>query len=414
MMRRVQCPVCHGAMDALLAPAPVIRDGRVILCCCADCAERLRRGEIAPASALEPAEPDGAARPSRAAGARGAASAVDRPPRLRRLSTMALLGASGLAVVTVGVYLLLAHGRAGAHSPNAADQRLAPMVRVGTRAVQPPRREPRPRTARPRDPPTDGSRSVLSLRRRSWRVLESFLASRVVRFRLTAADVLAEQKDQAAIGTLRRALSDEIWTTRRLAAEALARLGHAEGIATLKTGLKAKRRPIQWASAFALARCGDPSGETLLKQLAYFRKHRLTSYEALAHLGDASSLKYLRRVLRTSPAPDNRLRAAVALGLAGDRSGLPVLRKRLHDPGLHFEVALALQKLGVPAAQAALRRALNHHALRVEAARALRAYGAISDVDRMVPDLTSAEPEAQVTAAGAIVILTTQSRAEAP
>ena len=404
-------------MDALLAPAPVIRDGRVILCCSVDCAERLRRGEPTPASApgaAEPAGPSGAGRPSRAAGERGAASAGDRSPRMRRLSTLALLGASGLAVATVGVYLLVAHGRAGAHSPDSADQRLAPMVRVGTRAVQPPRREPRPRTARPRDPPTDGSRTVLSLRQRSWRVLESYLASRVVRFRLTAADVLAEQKDQAAIGTLRRALGDELWTTRRLAAEALARLGHAEGIAALKAALKAKRRPIQWASAFALARCGDPSGETLLKQLAYFRKHRLTSYEALARLGDADSLKYLRRVLRTSQAPDDRLRAAVALGLAGDRSGLPVLRKRLHDPVLHFGVALALQKLGVPAAQVALRRALNHNALRVQAARALRAYGAISDVDRMVPDLTSAAPEAQVTAAGAIVILTTQSRAEAP
>ena len=76
--------------------------------------------------------------------------------------------------------------------------------------------------------------------------------------------------------------------------------------------------------------------------------------------------------------------------------------------------ALALQKLGVPAAQQALRRALAHTALRVEAARALRVYGNITGVGEMERHLRSEGPETRLTAAAAIVILTTQSRAEAP
>jgi HEAT repeat protein len=234
----------------------------------------------------------------------------------------------------------------------------------------------------------------------------------VVRFRLTAAGVLAEQGHEGALQVLRGALNAELWTTRRLAAETLACQGHPEGFEALRTGLQAKRRPVKWASAFALARCGNPEGLFLIRRLTRRRDHRMPSYEALARLGSEEGERYLRRVLRRGPAPYDRLRAAVALGLAGDRSGLPLLRERLKKEDPNLGVALALQRLGVPAAEQALRRALEHAALRVQAARALRAYGNVSGVSEMAPLLDSRLRESRLTAAAAIVILTTQTRAE--
>jgi HEAT repeat protein len=144
------------------------------------------------------------------------------------------------------------------------------------------------------------------------------------------------------------------------------------------------------------------------------REHRLPSYEALARLGSEQGKRHLRNVLRQGPASYDRLRAAVALGRAGDRSGLSLLRERLSQQGPNLGVALALQRLGAPEAEPALREALEHAALRVQAARALRAYGNVSGVSKMAPLLDSRLRETRLTAAAAIVLLTTQSRAEAP
>lgn len=260
---------------------------------------------------------------------------------------------------------------------------------------------------------THNKPSFLDLKQRSWSMLEGFLLSRTGRFWRTAARVLAEQGHAGALQALRKALVSEKWANRQRAAEALARLGHVEGIEALKKDLTAGRKPVKWAAAFALARCGDSAGVAVIRQLALFRQHRMTSYEALVRLGNGKGKAHLRTVLLKSEAKYDRLRAAVALGMVGDRSGLELLKERLKEPGMHMGVALALQKLGAKEAREALVRALGHSALRVEAARALRAYGDVTLVSEMAKKLASPSEDSRLTAAAAIVILTAQARAEA-
>ena len=348
---------------------------------------------------------------------RGSDLAVEAPApaefRRRRVVLSTLVGGGALLLVFAG-YLILGYAPRGVSkgqtSLSATVGRVRSLPSPATpdaalkRAVVP-AKTPEPRTAPPRP-------SLMTLKKRSWSILEGFLASRTGRFWRTAARVLAEQGHAGALKALRKALKSPSWANRQRAAEALARLGHAEGLEALKKDLTAGRRQIKWASAFALARCGDPAGMRVIRQLARYRQHRMTSYEAMVRLGDEKVLIALREVLK-SRAKYDRLRAAVALGMKGDRSGLAVLQARMKEPGMHMGVALALQKLEAPEARPALLRALKHTALREEAARALRAYGDVTMVAKMGPELGSDSEDVRLTAAAAIVILTAQARAEA-
>jgi HEAT repeat protein len=427
------CPGCRRPVHPLLGDVPLVLGDRVVMCCSEACRDRTLAGLAPPtappqapdvgseAAQVEPL-PSASALPGErsglpaAEGAEGVASSValESPSpaesRRRRVLVSTLVGGGALLLVFAG-YLILAYAYGGGVGTNGASLsdsvgRLRPAP-LGEDAAPPPRPPARPPPRAERRP------SLMTLKKRSWHMLEGFLASRTGRFWRTSARVLAEQGHAGALEALRKALKSPSWANRQRAAEALARLGHAEGLAVLKQDLVARRRPVQHASAFALARCGDPAGLRVIRQLARYRQHRMTAYEALVRLGDRLGVVQLQEALRKSRAPYDRLRAAVALGLRGDRAGLAVLRARMKEPGMHMGVALALQKLGAPEARDALVRALEHTALRVEAARALRAYGDVTLVAKMSPELGSQSEDSRLTAAAAIVILTSQARAEA-
>jgi len=420
-MSRVVCPCCQTPVHPLLGEAPLIVGDRVVVYCSDACRqEGLSTGrtssEPGPEVVLEIVDD---------APAMASTDRVREIPvptfRLGRLLAAVLVATGVLLLVGAG-YLLLEHvmgsephrsaggggdgltaaegggrseadGNGGAAAPGILDGSDAAVRSVGIAQ-------------------TRRKSSLLELKKRSWSMLEGFLLSRTGRFWRTAAKVLAEQGHTGALQALRKALVSQKWANRQRAAEALARLGHAEGLEALKRDLNARRKPVKWASAFALARCGDSAGVGVIKQLAYFRQHRMTSYEALVRLGNGKGKTHLRKVFRKSKAKYDRLRAAVALGMVGDRTGIGLLKERLKEPGMHMGVALALQKLGAKEAREALVRALGHTALRVEAARALRAYGDVTLVSEMAQQLDSLSEDSRLTAAAAIVILTAQARAE--
>ncbi len=446
------CPGCQSPVHPLLGEAPLVLGGRVVMCCSDACREKVRDGltahapppatteaepEAAPetpeATALvdepedvalgspDPGEPLPESAPVAASapveGPRVSTAVESTPPaesRQRRVLLTTLVGGGALALMFAG-YLLFDHAYGGGEaqaSLSATVGSLPPVSPPGRVAAGSPAQAVKPAPA-PKKPVVPKRPSLMTLKKQSWRILEGFLASRTGRFWRTAARVLAEQGHSGALAALRKGLQSPRWANRQRAAEALARLGHAEGVEVLKKDLSARRRSVKWASAFALARCGDSSGLPIIRQLANYRQHRMTAYEALVRLGNPKGMKHLRGVLKESRAPYDRLRAAVALGMRGDRSGLAMLKGRMKKPGMHMGVALALQKLDAPEARPALARALDHTALREEAARALRAYGDVTLVSKMAPELKSNSEDSRLTAAAAIVILTAQARAEA-
>jgi HEAT repeat protein len=442
-MTTAACPGCRSEVHPLLGDAPLVRDGRVVMCCSDACREMVRDGLVADGPASPETVESGAPEPDDFLGELVELEGVEPDPEplpvsepvgmtptedtprvserpleapapaespQRRVVLATLVGGGALLLVFAG-YLLFDHAYGGGASRASLSTTVGNLRPVTT--PEPPRTPSTAPAVVSTPEPTPQRPSLMTLKKQSWRILEGFLASRTGRFWRTAARVLAEQGHSGALAALRKALASGKWANRQRAAEALAKLGHAEGVEVLKKDLAARRRPVKWASAFALARCGDAAGLRVIKQLANYRQHRMTAYEALVRLGDEKGMTYLRDVWKQSQAPYDRLRAAVALGMRGDGRGLSMLKGRMKKPGMHMGVALALQKLGAPEARPALVRALDHTALREEAARALRSYGDVTLVSKMAPELRSNSEDARLTAAAAIVILTAQARAEA-
>ena len=100
-----------------------------------------------------------------------------------------------------------------------------------------------------------------------------------------------------------------------------------------------------------------------------------------------------------------KLRAAVALGRAGDASGLELLKTMAATPRVELGTATALARLGDPSAVPSLSRALGLTALRVEAALALRKLGTDVDLLPLANALSSGDELSRVTAAEALLIL---------
>lgn len=437
-MSASRCPTCGAPVDPLLAPAPVVLGSRVVMCCSDACRSEAREAQAAATRVTpsptgeacaevptqrstrssEPFEPSPHGATSAPVGAQPATrdtpSGIDSDQgatrRALRRAALLALGAGLILAAALILWRVAAHGQelARPEQSGGAPAQTAPTT---PRSTSPRSTSPRSRADLPR--PAARPRGVLALTARSRTILDGYLGSPVVRFRLTAADVLAEAGEVKAMAVLRSGATNRLWTTRLMAAEALARSGDPRGLDVLRAGLRSPRRSLRWAAAFALARQGDGAGARLIRQLAAVPKHRLTCREALARLGDERSKRYLRGVLDRSRAPYERLRAAVALGLAGDRAGLFLLKEQLAKPGIHLGVALALQRLEAPEARAALRRALGHHSIRIQAARALKRSGTVSDLASLSRDLRSRADESRLTAAGAIVVLSSQTRAEA-
>src|SRR5207244_267945 len=120
-------------------------------------------------------------------------------------------------------------------------------------------------------------------------------------------------------------------------AYALARGGDKRGGEALVQALAAPRRDVKAEAANRLAELGDKRAAPVLAQFLEITQHRLSAAEQLALLADpkaqtqpneavAHALEALQAIRADDKAsPDDKARAAIALGLAGKTDVVPAL-----------------------------------------------------------------------------------------
>ena len=393
------CPTCQRTIDLVRAPVVRVVGARVIGYCSTACADGVATATAAePARAptvpvrstdrIERAEPVGA---PVAPPARPETSSAVTATRRRRRQVVALCGATiagGMAIAIVEAVSPATPTRVDA-ARTAPAPALAPEPEVLTRA---------------------------GLEQRAVAELRSLLASPSPRVKRIAATALARTRDAEALAALAEALAAEGSEIARLdIAYALGRGGDPRGVAALTKAVTASsRRDVKADAARLLLQLGDTGGVELLHDYLRGSANRLGAAEVLATSGDAKGIAALREVRAdSSSTPDERLRAAVALGRAGvsDVPGLAEdLRAALDDGRYNVGAASALARLGDPAAVPALEAQLAVPSLRVGAAVSLRRLRPDLDATPLLPALAAAlgadRDVATVSAAEAILVLT--------
>jgi len=161
---------------------------------------------------------------------------------------------------------------------------------------------------------------------------------------------------------------------------------------------------VRLAAARSLARLGDDRGADRLLSALALPPLRIGAAETLAALVNADGLAALKEAL-SDESEETRMRAAVALGKAGDATGINLLKEMVNDPRVELDAAGALAALGNKDYLPALTRAFRLSALRVEAAVATRRLGATVDVSTLHKALVSGDEMSRITAAEAIIVL---------
>jgi HEAT repeat protein len=165
---------------------------------------------------------------------------------------------------------------------------------------------------------------------------------------------------------------------------------------------------------------GDDAGLNFLHALLGISQNRLGAAEALARKKDEKAIAALNTIhAGANTEPDDKLRAAIALGLAGDSTVKEELRIALSDPRFRPAAAAALAELGDDFAKDALVDGLGVPSLRVDSARALRRLSPNLDAAPLVAPLIDAlaaeRDNSQISAAEALLVLTgPQADAEKP
>lgn len=332
----------------------------------------------------------------------GSEAAEARPAgRLRLLLLLLiLLAAGGLLVYE---YLLKDSLAAALHPPPST----AASALVIERAPEPPPPPP---------PPLDVEGAVA----RAREVLQAHLTASSQRVQRIAAAALARTGDQAA----RDVLAAHIGHPGRVEAGrvepgdialldlaySLARGGDERGSDTLAAALRSPRAEARDEAARLLALLGDRRAAPRLIALLAISQRRLGAAEHLAHLAEPRAIKVLEQLrgdARTSA--DDKARATIALGVAGQAAVAPVLRDMLGDPHFNAFAAAALAELDDGAARPVLEHQLDSPSLRVRAARALRRLEPALDPAPLLPSLLAVlragRDRDQVNAAEAILVL---------
>lgn len=318
--------------------------------------------------------------------------------RGRVLALVAVIVLGGMAIAVVQAISPSSPSRVAA-DPTDADRARA---RDWKGDIRPAPTEPAPA------PPTP----ALAPRDRAIALLRELMTSTSPRIEREAAIALARTCDAGALAHLAAGASSEPSELARLViAYTQARCGDAKGRATLAAALRSERRDVKADAARHLLALGDDAGLDFMHALLRVSQHRLGAAEALARRKDDKALAALAAIHSAEATePDDRLRAAIALGLSGDATVAPELRTALDDPRFRPAAAAALAELHDPAARDALVAGLGVPSLRVDAARALRRLAPDLDAAPLVAPLLDAlateRDNSQVSAAEALLVLT--------
>jgi HEAT repeat protein len=265
--------------------------------------------------------------------------------------------------------------------------------------------------------------------------LQANLTSTSPRVARVAAAALARTQDRAALDVLAAELglaaarepgagsggasqnagsaarSPETSDLAKLAlAYALARGGDKRGSDALAAALGAPRADVRDEAARLLTLLGDRRGVPHLTDVLAVSQRRLGAAEHLAHLAEPHAIKVLEQIRGDArAAADDRIRATIALGIAGHPDVAPSLRDMLGDAHFNAFAAAALAELKDEAARPVLEHQLASPMLIVRAARALRRLDPAFDPRPVLPHLlavlASGRDIDQIQAAEAILLL---------
>src|SRR5690606_37915113 len=462
------CPTCERPLDPMHAPVARVRGARIVTYCSVACAEGARpvappaaapAPEPAPArrkekggrdrSAAPPGTQPAPAAPARAAPAPAPAASPPRPAPPPAAAPSAPPVAAPTAALAPAASASPAAAAAAAPSarteprPSTAPDLLVPETRAGRPrgalfavcgllvaagvgfigvelprradaagpAPPPPRPAPEPATAAgPPEPPAPAGPAAPTPQQTHERAaaeLRALTESTSPRVRRLAAQALARTGDARALELLRALHKEEPSQLGRIQiAYALARAGDTAARDALRAELTADRRDVRLDAARSLVQLGDDSGRKALRAMLNVRSHRIGAAGLLARLSDEEGVKVLRAEIAGKDSPESVMRAAVALGRAGDSSVRDRLREILEDRRYNVGAADALAALGDQSAAPALTAQLRLSAVRVQAALWLRRLGAEVDLAPLTLALESGDDATRVTAAEALLILT--------
>jgi HEAT repeat protein len=263
----------------------------------------------------------------------------------------------------------------------------------------------------PSAPPRLDAGELYERARADLRALMSSPSERVQRI---AAMALARTKDPSALARLRglmAAQKDSPEKANPLArveiAYAMARAGDPDGLTELYASLHSSRRDARLDAARSLVQLGDHRGADQLREFLSYTEYRIGAAGLLAQIDDDRGIAALRQAIAERKRyPENEMRAAVALGAAGDDSVKPRLLEIMREGHYQVGACQALAALGDPAAVPALIEQLDRDAFRVPAAVALRRLKAKVDLAPLAAAMQSGNDTLRASAAEAILVLT--------
>ncbi|ACY16944.1 HEAT repeat domain-containing protein [Haliangium ochraceum] len=423
------CPTCAKPIDPARAPVARVRGGRVVTFCSQACADASRPDAPSaepPATSPEPAaaakdakggrskrrartailheQERGGARDSAAGSGDSDETAEEYAGRRSRSSGRRRVIALSTAILLGGMAITVIN----AVSPSTP-------VDVNAASEQPTRRSPASGDGASSASPSastaaEPSASEATPYQRAQQTLRELLAStspRVQRIAAMALSRLGAEAAPQAVARLGELLEQEPSALGRMEiAYALARAGDERGRSELIAALRSERRDVRLEAARSLVQLGTDLGNTTLEHMLRLRTHRLGVAGLLARRGNEKGLEALREVLDDDDTtPELAMRAAVALGRAGDESVRGRLVEILEDGRYHVGAADALAALEDPAAVPALTRQLGLSSMCVRAALGLRRLDQSVSLDELAEALDTGSESARVSAAEAILIL---------
>jgi HEAT repeat protein len=413
------CPTCNSPINAARASVARVRGARVVTYCSAACADAPDKAGPSPApepvASMDERGPETVVADAEPEPERAYVRPRPRGNRKRKIIALsAAIMAGGMAIAIINaVSPSTPSDVSAAEGPRSAALRGAMDAGKDRVGRDPLAARASGAGAEPADESLIGETPALDvtpealfgLARDTLRQLMDSPSPRIQRI---AAVALSRIGDEKAMDVLRVLVEEERVELRKVEiAYALVRAGDARALKILRRRLKHTLRDVRVDAARSLVQLGDDTGSDVLRQVLSLSSHRIGAAGLLARLGDKRGVAALRKELASgASSEESKMRAAVALGRAGEASVRERLIAMLEDRRYHVGAADALAALGDQRAVPALVKQLALPSLRVRAAVALRRLGAPVDLEILGAALQNGSDPARVSAAEAILVLT--------